>query len=269
MLHEALAIATGPAAIRWPKGPPARCPTDEVGSGLAAPRVREGTATSASSPSARCSRRPRRPRRCWPTTASRDGVGRAGRQAARPGHARRRRPPPLVVTVEDGMRRGRRGSPSPTPSPTAMRAGRPSRAVVILGRARRIHPPGQARRHPRQPRPRRPRHRPSRRRRTHPHPRLTPALGRGQRPAARLGTVLTAGSQGHGTCPRPRSARPAAARYAAIKHSVGSTVSHQGSSGSQDVSALLQHLCEPRCDPPRTSHHLEPRHPNKTHPGRR
>jgi 1-deoxy-D-xylulose-5-phosphate synthase len=42
MLHDALELCSGPAAIRWSKTPAPRARPDEVGSGLRARRVREG-----------------------------------------------------------------------------------------------------------------------------------------------------------------------------------------------------------------------------------
>jgi 1-deoxy-D-xylulose-5-phosphate synthase len=42
MLHDALELCDGPAAIRWPKGQARQVPDFEVGSGLQARRVREG-----------------------------------------------------------------------------------------------------------------------------------------------------------------------------------------------------------------------------------
>ena len=43
MLDTAMEITSGPSAIRWPKTPPFRASIDEVGSGLSARRVREGS----------------------------------------------------------------------------------------------------------------------------------------------------------------------------------------------------------------------------------
>ena len=43
MLDTALEITTGPSTIRWPKTPPLRASIDEVGSGLSARRVRQGS----------------------------------------------------------------------------------------------------------------------------------------------------------------------------------------------------------------------------------
>ena len=43
MLDTALEITTGPSAIRWPKTPPPRASIDEVGSGLSARQVRQGS----------------------------------------------------------------------------------------------------------------------------------------------------------------------------------------------------------------------------------
>jgi 1-deoxy-D-xylulose-5-phosphate synthase len=42
MLHDALELCDGPAAIRWPKGQARQVPDFEVGSGLQARRIREG-----------------------------------------------------------------------------------------------------------------------------------------------------------------------------------------------------------------------------------
>jgi 1-deoxy-D-xylulose-5-phosphate synthase len=42
MLRDALAIETGPSAIRWPKTAARQVPADQVGSGLTARKVREG-----------------------------------------------------------------------------------------------------------------------------------------------------------------------------------------------------------------------------------
>src|SRR5439155_19693844 len=43
MLDTALSIEAGPVAIRWPKGAARQVPLDQVGSGLSARLVREGT----------------------------------------------------------------------------------------------------------------------------------------------------------------------------------------------------------------------------------
>jgi 1-deoxy-D-xylulose-5-phosphate synthase len=43
MLHDALAMVEGPVAIRWPKTNARNVPADEVGHGLAARRLREGS----------------------------------------------------------------------------------------------------------------------------------------------------------------------------------------------------------------------------------
>ena len=42
MLRDALAIETGPSAIRWPKTAARQVPADQVGSGLKARKVLEG-----------------------------------------------------------------------------------------------------------------------------------------------------------------------------------------------------------------------------------
>ncbi len=155
MLHDALELCEGPAAIRWSKTDAPQAAPGEVGAGKAA-RKRPHRP------------RPLHPRRRQAPPCGRRGRRRAGRRghrghrvgrpggAARPADDRRRRPAPAGDHGRGRHPRGRRRRADRRRHLPA----RPPRHPAPCARARhpdRLHPPGQARRDPRRARPRRPR----------------------------------------------------------------------------------------------------------------
>ena len=163
MLHDALEITTGPAAIRWPN---TAARTVERGRGrlTASParKARDGRRRRASSASARCSAAAEEAAELLAADGHR--VPRCGTR----GSSSRSTPAMLddagrfdvVVTAEDGYATAasaRRSAAALVERRDRHRPPRPDGAGAR--RARPLHPPGQARRHPRRPRPRRPRHR--------------------------------------------------------------------------------------------------------------
>ena len=102
MLHDALDLCTGPAAIRWSKTAAPSVADDEVGSGLSARKVRDGPRRLHPRRRQDARRRPGGRRGAGRRGHRGHRVGRAGR-AARPGDARRRRRAPARA-----HRRGRR-----------------------------------------------------------------------------------------------------------------------------------------------------------------
>ncbi len=157
MLHDALDLCAGPAAIRWPKTAAPSVGPDEVGSGLDARLVRRGTDVciigagkmlAAATEAAEALEAEGVSVTVWDPRVVKPFDDAMVDDALE--H-------PVVVTVEDGLADGGVGSafadelapPGPRRRPQDRRAGR----------ARPVHPPRQARRHPGPARPRRRRHR--------------------------------------------------------------------------------------------------------------
>ena len=116
------------------------------------------TGRCASWRSARCSTPPRRRRASWRPKASTSPCGTCG-WCRRPTRRCWPTPPPhgLVVTVEDGLRVGGAGTFLVDAMRHVTGVDRTLSPVRILGVARPLHRPGQARHHPRRAGPRRPR----------------------------------------------------------------------------------------------------------------
>ncbi len=133
MLHDAIELCDGPAAIRWPKGQARQVPDHEVGSGLQARRVREGNETvcilavgkmvAAAEKAARTLAGEGIDATVWDVR-----VVKPFDPAMLADAARHR----LVVTVEDGIRDGGVGSHLAAEL-TACCAGRSKPRVEILG----------------------------------------------------------------------------------------------------------------------------------------
>ena len=165
--------------IRWPKTAARQGRPSEVGSRPPRPPAARRATTCASSRSARCSTPPRR----RPTLLEADGVSVTvwDARVVKPldpdmlADAARH---PCVLTVEDGLREGGVGC-AIADQLAELTLGEPRAAGAGARHAGRLHPPRQARRHPRRARPRRRRHhrlggQPAGRR---PHPPQLTALG--------------------------------------------------------------------------------------------
>ena len=159
MLHDALDITDGPVAIRWPK-----TAARQVGRERGRPRARRpaalragddvciiavGKMLDAAEAAAELLAADGVSVTLWDARVVKpldpDMLADAGRH-------------PLVVTVEDGLRDGGVGIGHRRPVVRAHRRARREPRVRVLGVPDRLHPPRQARRHPRRARPRRRRH---------------------------------------------------------------------------------------------------------------
>src|SRR5262249_37329278 len=110
MLRHALTIEDGPVAIRYPKGPAPQAPPDQVGSGLDARRVRDGSdlcilavgkMLEAAEEAARLLEQQGLDTTGWDVRVGKPLDADMLADAAR--H-------PVVVTVEDGVRQGGAGA---------------------------------------------------------------------------------------------------------------------------------------------------------------
>ena len=134
MLEHALRIEDGPVVIRYPKGSARQVPPDQVGSGLAARRIQEGTdvcilavgkLVEAAEEAARLLAQQGVRATVWDVRVVKPLDPEMLADAQR--H-------PLVVTIEDGIRLGGAGSAvSDALRSTALADGGPSPTVVVLG----------------------------------------------------------------------------------------------------------------------------------------
>jgi len=132
MLRQAVAITTGPSALRWSKTPARQVPVDQVGSGLQARRVMQGDDVcilavgkmlEAAEEAARLLAEEGATATVWDVRVCKPLDPEMLHDAAR--HQ-------LVVTVEDGIREGGVGS-AITDALASLRESRESPPVLVLG----------------------------------------------------------------------------------------------------------------------------------------
>jgi len=132
MLAEALSIVDGPSAIRYPKGPARQVPPDEVGSGLSARLLQRGSdvcllavgkMVEAAEEAARVLGQQGVSSTVWDVRVVKPLDPRMIADAAT--H-------PLVVSIEDGVRKGGAGT-AIADAVGATAEGRPMASVVVLG----------------------------------------------------------------------------------------------------------------------------------------
>ncbi len=132
MVRQALAITTGPSAVRYPKGPARQVPPEEVGAGLAGRLIRRGDQVcilavgkmvEAAEEAARLLDRQGVDATLWDVRVVKPLDPAMVADAA--AH-------PLVVTVEDGVRHGGAGT-AVADAVAGLSSGRPGAPVLVLG----------------------------------------------------------------------------------------------------------------------------------------
>ena len=132
MVRQALAITSGPSAVRYPKGPARQVRPDEVGSGMTGRLLRRGDAVcilavgkmlEAAEDAARLLDHQGLTATVWDVRVVKPLDPAMIADAA--SH-------PLVVTVEDGLREGGAGT-AVADAVAGLRSGQPTAPVMVLG----------------------------------------------------------------------------------------------------------------------------------------